>query len=174
MPAPPPIVSIVGKSNSGKTTLIERLIPALKARGYRIATIKHAGHAFDVDRPGKDSHRHKAAGAAAVMVASAGRIALVKDVIEPSLDDLAAYLQDADLIITEGYKRADKPKIEICRRQRSPAPLCLDDPNLVALVTDAAGATGTAPVFGLDDIEALADFLESRFLRRLALSAASR
>jgi molybdopterin-guanine dinucleotide biosynthesis protein B len=162
----PPIISIVGKSNSGKTTLIERLIPALKARGYRIATIKHAGHDFDADQPGKDSHRHKKAGADAVMVAASGRFALIKDLNAPRLDDLAFHLQDMDLILTEGYKKADKPKVEVCRAARSAAPMCLEDPHLVALVTDVAGIACRVPIFDLGDAAALADFIENRFLRR--------
>jgi molybdopterin-guanine dinucleotide biosynthesis protein B len=176
MPAAPPIVSIVGKSNSGKTTLIERILPVLKARGYRIGTIKHTGHDFDIDHRGKDSHRHKTAGADAVMVAGPGRIALFKDVAAPDLDDLVGYFKDLDLIFTEGYKRAGKPKIEICRAARSTVPLCLADPNLVAMVTDIDIAGITAPVFAPDDIQGLADFIEDRFLRRPAalLSAAPR
>lgn len=169
----PTIVCIVGKSNSGKTTLIERLIPALRSRGYRLATIKHAGHDFDMDRPGKDSHRHKCAGAEAVMVAGPNRIALFRDVASPRLDELAGYFPDVDLILTEGYKRADQPKIEICRAARSETPLCLGDPSLVALVTDCVAPAADIPVFSLDDVDALADLVEHRFLRRPTLSASA-
>jgi molybdopterin-guanine dinucleotide biosynthesis protein B len=166
MPLRPPIVAIVGKSNSGKTTLIERLIPSLKARGHRIGTIKHSHHDFDLDRPGKDSHRHKSAGAEAVMMAGPGRIALIKDAADPQPADLVGYFRDMDLVLVEGYKRADNPKIEICRVERSDDPLCLDDPNLVALVTDLAIDRPAVPVFAPDNIQGLADFIEDRFLRR--------
>lgn len=167
----PPIVSIVGKSNSGKTTLIERLIPVLGARGYRIGTIKHSHHDIDLDRPGKDSYRHKEAGAEAVMVAGPNRIALVKDVADAWLDDLVGYFKDLDLIVTEGYKRTTRPKIEVCRAARSGTPLCADDPSLVALVTDLDIEPLPVPVFRLDDIQGLADFIERRFLRRPATAA---
>lgn len=171
MNASPPIVSIVGKSNSGKTTLIERLIPALGARGYRIGTIKHSHHDIDLDRPGKDSYRHKSAGAEAVMVAGPGRIALVQDVVDAQLDDLVGYFKDLDLVITEGYKRTSKPKIEICRAARSSAPLCREDPSLVAMVTDLDIEGLTVPAFLPDDIQGLADFIEDRFLSRPAAAA---
>jgi molybdopterin-guanine dinucleotide biosynthesis protein MobB len=171
MPPFPPVVSIVGKSNSGKTTLIERLIPVLGARGYRIGTIKHSHHDIDLDRPGKDSYRHKGAGAEAVMVAGPNRIALVKDVADARIDDLVGYFKDLDLIITEGYKRTTRPKIEVCRAARSGTPLCADDPSLVALVTDLDIEPLPVPVFRLDDIQGLADFIERRFLSRLAAAA---
>ena len=174
MPNHPPIISIVGKSNSGKTTLIERLIPFFKARGYRVATIKHAGHGFDADHPGKDSYRHKAAGADAVMVASSTSFALIKDGADLSLEDLAVHLRDMDLILTEGYKHDDKPKIEVCRAERSQAFLCLDDPHLTALVTDVAVQVEIVPVFGLDEVEALADFIAHRYLRQPSLGVAAR
>ncbi len=170
----PQIVSVVGKSNSGKTTLIERIIPVLKARGYRIGTVKHTPHAIEVDRPGKDSYRHKAAGADAVMVAGGGRIALIKDMAEIGFDELAGYFAGMDLIITEGYKQTDGPKIEVCRAARSDTPICLDDPFLVALVTDIGGTAAKVPVFGLNEVEALADFIEDRFLQPPALGLAAR
>ena len=171
MQALPSIVSIVGKSNSGKTTLIERLIPALSARGYRIGTIKHSHHDIDLDQPGKDSYRHKGAGAEAVMMAGPNRIALVKDVADAQLDDLLGYFKDLDLIITEGYKRTTRPKIEVCRAARSGTPLCADDPSLVALVTDLDLDHLAVPVFLPDDIQGLADFIERRFLSRPAAAA---
>ena len=101
----PPVISIVGKSESGKTTLIEQLLPELKRRGYRIGVVKHAHHGFDMDRKGKDSYRHKQAGADTVMIASPGRIAMIKDVRGERLDDLIPFFKDMDLLITEGFKR---------------------------------------------------------------------
>jgi len=134
----PAIVSIVGRSESGKTTLIEKLIPVLTQRGYRIGTIKHTHHAIDIDRSGKDSARHRTAGAETVMLASPGRIAMFKATASEALDGLIRYFDDLDLLITEGYKRENKPKIEVlraavgtellcrhgCRGHRTPVPPC--------------------------------------------------
>ena len=111
-----PIISIVGKSESGKTTLIEKLIPELKKRGYRIGTVKHALHGFQIDREGKDSFRHKAAGADTVVVVSPKSIAMVKNGGGETLDFVVKYFSDMDLVITEGYKRENKPKIEVFRK----------------------------------------------------------
>ena len=127
----PPIVSIVGQSESGKTTLIEKLIPLLTQRGYRIGTIKHTHHAVDIDRSGKDSARHRTAGAETVMLASPGRIAMFKATASESLDGLIRYFDDVDLLITEGYKRENKPKIEVLRAAVGSELLCRDDPGLV-------------------------------------------
>ena len=159
----PPIISIVGKSQSGKTTLIEKLIPELKNRGYKIGTVKHAYHAFDMDKPGKDSWRHKAAGADTVIVASPGKIAIIKDEPSDSLNAFEKYLDDMDLVITEGFKRKNRPKIEVLRAARNDAPLCRDNQDLIALVTDTDIDLGV-PLFGLDDIEALADLIEQKYL----------
>ena len=114
----PSVISIVGKSESGKTTLIEKLIPELKRRGYRIGIVKHAHHGFDMDRKGKDSYRHRQAGADTVMIASPGQIAMIKDVPGERLDDLIPFFNDMDLLITEGFKRDRAPKIEVFRAER--------------------------------------------------------
>lgn len=159
----PPIISIVGKSESGKTTFIERLIPELKKRGYRIGAIKHASHGFDFDKKGKDSRRHKEAGADTVLVTAPGKIAMVKDDNNETLESLEKYLYDMDLIITEGYKRENKPKIEIYRSARHKEPFCLNDDNLIALVTDA-DIDVKAPKFGWDEIEKIADLIEKKYL----------
>lgn len=158
-----PIISIVGKSESGKTTLIEKLIPELKKRGYRIGTIKHAHHGFQIDREGKDSFRHKAAGADMVIVASPESIAMVKNGGGETLDSASEYFSGMDIVITEGYKRENKPKIEVFRKARHREPLCRDDNNLVALVTDD-DMDLNVPRFGLEDIKDLADFIEKKFL----------
>ncbi len=161
----PPIVSIVGKSDTGKTTLLERLVPELRARGYRIGTIKHNVHGFDIDHKGKDSWRHKQAGAHTLAISSPTKVALVKDVeTEETLDSLASkYFQDVDIILTEGYKKEDKPKIEVFRSQVHETPLCKGDEHLVALVSDTS-LDPSVPRFELRDIKGLADFLEKRFL----------
>jgi len=133
------IISIVGKSNSGKTTFIEKLIPELKKKGYKIGVVKHSHHGFDIDKEGKDSYRHQKAGADNVMVVSPGKLAMVKQTeTETSLDDLRQYFSGVDLIITEGYKKENKPKIEIYREEIHKTTLCKEEDNLVALITDSA------------------------------------
>jgi len=159
----PPIISIVGKSESGKTTLMEKLIPELKRRGYRIGVIKHAFHEFAFDKPGKDSWRHKAAGAETVLVAAPGSIIMVKDGQGETLDELGEYFRDMDLVLTEGFKHENKPQIEVFRRERHQQPLSNGNPRLVALVTDA-GIDRDVPTFGLEDIVPLADLIEDKFL----------
>lgn len=159
----PPVISIVGKSESGKTTLIEKLIPALKRRGYRVGIVKHAHHGFDMDRQGKDSYRHAQAGADTVMIASPGRIAMIKDVPGESLDDLIPYFEDVDLLVTEGFKRDKAPKIEIFRTERHQHPACLNDDTLIAMVSDTS-LDAAVPQFATDDIEAITEFIVGRFL----------
>tara|TARA_B100001971_G_C18262692_1_gene588491 strand:+ start:176 stop:679 length:504 start_codon:yes stop_codon:yes gene_type:complete len=158
-----PIISIVGKSNSGKTALIEKLIKELKKRGHRIGIIKHAHHGFDLDKKGKDSWRHKEAGADTVVVVSPGMLTMVKDHEDESIDAHKKYFMDMDLVITEGFKKERKPKIEILRAARDSKPLCGDDDSLIALVTDT-DATFDVPTFGLEDIEAIASLIEERYL----------
>jgi len=159
----PPVVSIVGRSESGKTTLIELLIPELKRRGYRIGTIKHTHHALDVDQAGKDSSRHRAAGAHTVILASAGQIAMIKSIPSDSVTDLLAYFNDVDLLITEGYKRANTPKIEVVRAAVASELLCRSDPGLIAVATDVDIAVHV-PVFRLEDPAPIAAFIENKFL----------
>lgn len=121
-----PIISIVGKSDSGKTSFMEELIPRLKEEGIRVATIKHDVHGFTMDRPGKDTYRHKESGAGMVIISSPKRIGLIRDVEEEySLDRLQElYGEGFDLILTEGYKREDKPKIEVYRPAKHKERLC--------------------------------------------------
>jgi len=156
----PPVISVVGKSGSGKTTLIEKLIPELKKRGYRIGVIKHALHGFSFDRKGKDSWRHKEAGADAVMVATQGKIAMVKDEPCESIDSLQPYFQDLDLVITEGYKKENKPKIEVIRKLRGESSVCGKNDHLIGVVTDT-GIDLNVPTFGFEDINGLADLIET-------------
>ncbi len=160
----PQIICIVGRSQSGKTTLIEKLIPVLKHKGYRIGTIKHSHHIFDFDKSGKDSWRHKDAGADAVIIASPGKIAMVKNDHQGTLESLLDYFGDLDLVITEGYKGARQPKIEVVRAARHDDALLREDSYLVAVVTDVE-LDLKLPVFGLEDIDELADFIEEKYLK---------
>jgi len=146
---------------------LEKLVPELTHRGYRVGTIKHDVHGFDIDHEGKDSWRHKQAGACTVVISSPRKVAVVKDVDdEERLDNLLSkYFRDADIVITEGYKREAKPKIEIFRSEVHDSPLCTDDENLVAIVSDAV-LDLQVPRFDLEDIAGLADLMEARFSLR--------
>ncbi|MFQ6058505.1 MAG: molybdopterin-guanine dinucleotide biosynthesis protein B [Anaerolineae bacterium] len=159
-----PIISIVGKSDVGKTTFLEKLIPELKRRGYRVATVKHDVHGFDVDVPGKDSWRLAQAGSDQVIIAGPYKLALIKGLErEMTLDEIAALVPEADIVLTEGYKRGGAPKIEISRRAVSQELLCTED-ELVALATDQSFPLDV-PQFNLDDVAGVADLLEERFLK---------
>lgn len=161
-----PIISIVGKSDSGKTTLIEKLVPELTRRGYRIATIKHDIHGFEVDREGKDSWRHKQAGAHTVVISSPQKVALIRDVEKDlTLAEIREKLiQDVDLILSEGYKKDVQPKIEVFRKEKHKELLCTKKDNLIAIVSDKEFKVG-APCFFLNDIKGVADFIEEKFLK---------
>ena len=160
----PPLVSIVGKSKAGKTTLLEKLVKELKSRGYRIATIKHTHHALGVDEPGKDSWRHLQAGTEATVISSTDKIVLTKPITqEPTLDEIAHLIgEDYDIILTEGFKSRDAPKIEVHRKEI--APPFEDAKKLVAIATDEPLET-KARQFSLDDIKGLADLLEKGFIK---------
>ncbi|NDY73210.1 molybdopterin-guanine dinucleotide biosynthesis protein B [Desulfobacter hydrogenophilus] len=161
----PRVVLIVGKSNSGKTTLMENMIRELSARGFRVGSVKHAHDTFDFDKQGKDSWRHKNAGAVASLIVTDTKVALVKEDIRPPEEKFFHYLGDMDLILVEGFKTFCLPKIEVFRKE-SPheAPLYLEDPNLVAFVTDTDIRPGEKPCFGLEDVGSLADLVEQHFL----------
>ena len=161
-----PIISIVGKSDSGKTTLIEKLVPELTRRGYRVATVKHDVHGFEVDREGKDSWRHKQAGAHTVVISSPNKVALIRDVEKDlTLDEIRDKLiQDVDLILSEGYKKDVQPKIEIFRKEKHKELLCTKEDHLVAIASNRKFDVGI-PCFGLEDMKGLADFVEKEFLR---------
>jgi molybdopterin-guanine dinucleotide biosynthesis adapter protein len=159
----PPVISIVGKSESGKTTLIEKLIPIFKQRGYRVGIAKHAHHGFEMDREGKDSYRHRKAGADAVMIASPGQIAMIRDVRGERLDDLIPFFNDMDLLITEGFKSDGAPKIEVFRKERHRHPACLEDATLVAMVSDTP-LDVAVPRFATTDIQAIFEFIVATFL----------
>lgn len=161
-----PIVSIVGKSDSGKTTLIEKLIPILRARGYRVGTVKHDVHGFEMDREGKDTYKHFHAGADGVLISSPQKMALIKRVHETlTLDDLVnRFHPDMDIVITEGFKRLDKPKIEVFRASLHDEPLCTAADNRIALASDVP-IDVDCPRFNIDDAGAIADFIEEQFLK---------
>lgn len=161
-----PVVSVVGKSNVGKTTFLEKLIAELKARGYRVAVIKHNVHDFEIDHPGKDTYRHAKAGADTVIIASARKMAMIKKLDEELPIQNIVELAGAghDLIITEGYKHGPFPKIEVSRKEVSGELICSED-ELIALVTDNLFSSDI-PHFSLDDAGGLAKFLEQRFLRQ--------
>jgi molybdopterin-guanine dinucleotide biosynthesis adapter protein len=153
---------LAGWSGSGKTTLLELLLPALAARGLRVATVKHAHHDFDLDRPGKDSWRHRAAGAAEVMVVSARRWALVhelRDEPEPTLDDLVARMAPVDLVLVEGFKREPFPKLEIHRAALKKPLIAPTDPDIVAIASDEPVAGIALPRFDLGDVAGIAGFI---------------
>ncbi|HET6459533.1 MAG TPA: molybdopterin-guanine dinucleotide biosynthesis protein B [Syntrophales bacterium] len=161
-----PIVSIVGRSNTGKTTVIEKLIPELRRRGYRVATIKHNIHGFDIDHEGKDSWRHKKAGASLTVIASPHSVAVVEDTDKDyELSELRdRYIRDVDIILSEGFKRNPHPKIEVVRSEMNHAPLCSAEYNLVAIVSDKCVDRGV-PCLDIDDAEGIADLIEDRFLK---------
>lgn len=160
------LIGLAGWSGSGKTTLLVQLIPALTRRGISVSTVKHAHHMFDVDRPGKDSYRHREAGATEVLVGSAHRWALMHEhrgEPEPTLQELLPKLSPVDLVIVEGFKREGHPKIEIYREEVGKPPLYPEDPNIVAVATDARLPGCPLPLLDLNDVEAIAGFVVSRF-----------
>jgi molybdopterin-guanine dinucleotide biosynthesis protein B len=157
------IISIVGKSGSGKTTLIEKIIRELKRRGYKVGTIKHVHHNFEIDKKGKDSWKHMEAGAETVAVVSNDKIAVFKQETLEDLNSLETYFQGMDIVLTEGFKKDKKPKIEVFRSSVHKEPLCLGDESLKAIVTDTKIETDL-PVIGLDEIKTLADFITKTFL----------
>ena len=162
-----PIVSIVGYSGSGKTTLVEKLIPELRKRGLRVATIKHNRHGFEVDREGKDSWRHRRAGAALTVLASPGKVAVMADTEgDPGLGELGErFVRDVDVILAEGFKKNPYPKIEVWRKAQGKEFLSRGDRALVAVAGDDPGGLA-APRFDLDDIEGIVDLIEKKVIRR--------
>ena len=166
------MVSIVGKSGSGKTTLLEKVVAELTKRGYRVGTIKHDVHGFEIDHEGKDSWRHKMAGAKTVALSSPDRVAVIKDVDEEWLPDKLAFsfIDDVDIIITEGYKKAAYPKIEVIRRAKSAKPICRKDKNLMGIASDIKFKRKDVPCININDSKAVANLIENRFLGKTAPS----
>lgn len=154
-------IAIAGYSGSGKTTLIEKVIPCLVMEGYRVSLIKHAHHEFDIDQPGKDSHRHRHAGATEVLVSSSNRWALMHELRgaqEPSLEEQLQHFAPCDVVIVEGWKNHAMPKIEVHRKLSDKPLLFPTDNNVVAVASDEQLATNL-PQFNLDDAEGVAQFI---------------
>lgn len=160
------VFGIAGWSGSGKTTLIEKLIPQFTARGLNVSVIKHAHHGFDLDRPGKDSFRHREAGASRVLMLSSDRWVLMRELRndpEPSLEAQLEMLAPSDIVLIEGFKAAAVPKVEVFRPVNGKPPLWIDNPHVVAVASDAdleAVAPGCPlPTLALNDAVAIADFI---------------
>lgn len=164
-PARRTVVGIVGWKDSGKTTLVVRLVEHFAASGLKVSTVKHAHHSVDPDQPGKDSWRHREAGAREVLLATGSRFALFHELRgepEPSLDELLARLAPADLVIVEGFKRFPYPKIEVHRAVRGTPLLAPDDPFIVAVASDEKLPDLHVPVLGIDDIAGIAALIRDR------------
>lgn len=166
---PVKVVSFVAKSGTGKTTLLEKVIAELKNRGYTVGAIKHDAHQFDIDHPGKDSHRLTVAGADTMLISSPEKLALIKKhAASPPVEVLlATYFTDVDIVVTEGFKKSTMPKIEIHRQERSPTLLCRGeehDPMLVAVASDEP-LDLDVPVLDLNNPTEVADFVVEHFLR---------
>lgn len=160
------VFGITGWKNSGKTTLTERLVTELTSRGWKVSTVKHAHHDFDIDKAGTDSFRHRQAGASEVAIVSGRRWALMHELRgedEPTLDDVLARLAPCDLVLVEGYKREGHMKIEARRLEaKDRSPLSVSDPAIVAIAADHPVDGEQVPVFRIDDISAIGDFIEAR------------
>ena len=158
------VLGIVGWSGSGKTTLLVAVLPLLRASGLSISTIKHAHHGFDMDQPGKDSHRHRLAGAHEVIVASAHRWALLheSDGQETSLTNLLARMDPVDLVLVEGFKSHPYPKLEVFRPELGKPPLWCREPEVVAVASDAIPDIGTRILLPLNDPKTIANWIRTR------------
>ena len=156
------IIGLAGWSGSGKTTLLAKVIPRIVARGLKVSTVKHAHHSFDMDRPGKDSHSHRMAGATEVLVGSANRWAVVHELrgeAEPTLSALLRKASPVDLVLVEGYKGESHPKLEVYRAANGKPLLHPGDPAIVAVASDTPLSGVRIPVLDLNDIEGITDIL---------------
>ncbi len=162
LPEPMRVFGLAGWSGSGKTTLVARLLPELTRRGIVVSTVKHAHHSFDLDQPGKDSWRHREAGASEVMIASERRWALIHEhrgAPEPSLDALIRRMAPVDLLLVEGFKHGSHDKLEVHRPALGKPLLCRDDPRVVAVASDLPVAGLAVPLLALDDVAAITRFI---------------
>jgi molybdopterin-guanine dinucleotide biosynthesis protein MobB len=165
-------VAFLGRSGTGKTTLIEKVLPELVSRGYRVGAIKHDAHRFDIDHPGKDSHRLTAAGAATMVITSSEKLALVKKhVMSPLAEELIdLYFNDMDLVLVEGFQKSGLPKIELFRKEKNAPLICrgeIDDPALIAVASDASLEVDV-PLLDLNAPVSIADFIEEKILKNRA------
>jgi len=159
-----PVISVVGKSGVGKTTALEGIIREFKRRGYRLGTVKHDAHGFEVDRPGKDSWRHTQAGSDAAVIAGSNQIALIRQLgQEMSLDEIVPLMGDVDIVLTEGFKRGDKPKIEVSRLECGPGLLCQAE-ELIAILADYP-IDIPVPQFALEDAQGIVNLVEDLYLK---------
>ena len=158
----PRVIGLAGWSGSGKTVLLTKLIPLLTGRGLNVATIKHAHHSFEVDHPGKDSHEHRKAGASEVIVSSARRWVQIHEIAgapEATLSELLGRVSPCDLVLVEGFKRENHPKLEVFREIVGKAPLHPHDKHIVAVASDKEFPAAEVPVVSLDDIARIADIV---------------
>lgn len=156
------VIGVAGFKNAGKTTLVEKLVANLADRGYRVSTVKHAHHSFDIDHEGRDSFRHRQAGATEVAVVSASRWALIHELrgeAEPGLDGVLAKIGPCDLVIVEGYKRDNHDKIEVRNLALDNPKLADGDPTVVAIAANGPVGDAPVPVFDRDDVSVLAQFI---------------
>ncbi len=161
----PPVFGVIGWKSSGKTKLMGGLIEEFARRGYKVAAVKHAHHGFDIDQPGRDSYHYREAGAREVAVVSANRVAIMQELRseeEPGLDEIIARLRGSDLVLVEGFKAHDHAKIEARRREAVQSdPLAGAVPGVVAIAADYEPEPAGLPLFQLDDISGIADFITS-------------
>lgn len=161
-----PVFGVTGWKNSGKTTLVTRLVTEFTRRGFTVSTVKHAHHDFDIDKPATDSFRHREAGASEVMIVSGNRWALMHELRgdeEPALEQALQRLSPCDLVLVEGYKREGHPKIEARRKAAGRQdPLASGDRSILAVAADHAAESGALPLFNLDDVSGIADFIEGK------------
>ena len=157
------VIGVAGFKNAGKTTLVEKLVTELTRRGHRVSTVKHAHHSFDIDHEGRDSFRHRKAGASEVAVVSRHRWAIIhesREEEEPTLQEILTKLAPCDLVIVEGYKRDSHDKIEVRNLDLAHPRLAGDDPTVVAVAANGSIDDAPVPVFDRDDVTALASFIE--------------
>ena len=153
---------LIGWQDSGKTTLMVKLIPEIIGRGYTVSSMKHTHHSFDIDKPGKDSFEHRRAGAGEVLVASGKRWALMHeldDQDEPTMDELVKLMTPVDLLLVEGFKRDHHVKMEVHRSATGKPSLCENDPTVVAVASDKALPHLDIPVLDINDVSAISDFV---------------
>ncbi|MBL4740869.1 MAG: molybdopterin-guanine dinucleotide biosynthesis protein B [Sneathiella sp.] len=165
------VIGISGWSGNGKTTLLERLLPILINRGYSVSTLKHAHHNFDIDKPGKDSFRHREAGATEVLISSAQRWALMhenRDEDEAGLQSLISKMTPVDILLIEGFKKEKFPKIEVWREKNDTEPLFITDNSVVAIATNATDLKTKLPLLNINDEKEIADFIISNLLNKAA------